>query len=210
MKLQRGVWQMITTRPSLPWQGTMAGFRQFSVDEYHQLIEIGILTEDDNLELLEGYVVHKMSRNPPHDGTIQLVEHGLKPALPSGWCLRLQSAITLSDSEPEPDGAVVRGNARTYLARHPGAVDIGLLIEVSDSTLPGDRLDKGRIYARASVPIYWIINLVDRQIEVYEDPTGPVPNPEYVRKTIYHLNDSIPLVLDGNTVAAFAVQDLLP
>jgi len=58
---------MIATAPALPWQGTMAGFRRFTVPEYHRLIEIGVLTEDDNLELLEGYLVHKMSRNPPHD-----------------------------------------------------------------------------------------------------------------------------------------------
>src|SRR5262245_41857157 len=62
---------MTTQTIQLPWQGTMAGFRRFSVAEYHKLIEIGILTEDDNLELLEGYLVHKMSRNPPHDATIQ-------------------------------------------------------------------------------------------------------------------------------------------
>src|ERR1700682_2916036 len=102
----------------LPILGPQAGFRRFSVDEYHRLIQIGILTEDDNLELIEGYLVHKMSRNPPHDGTLQLIQDVLPSVLPPGWCLREQSAITLRDSEPEPDGAVVRGNARTYLTRH--------------------------------------------------------------------------------------------
>jgi Uma2 family endonuclease len=201
---------MIATQPQLPLLGTMAGFRRFSVPEYHKLIEIGLLTEDDNLELIEGYLVNKMARNPPHDGTIQIQSRSLEMASPTGWCVRVQCAVTLPDSEPEPDLAVVRGNIRSYLTRHPDVSDIGTLIEVSDSTLLGDRADKGRIYARANVPIYWIANLVDHQIEVYELPSGPTAAPAYAKTTIYHVSDAIPLILDGATVATFVVQDLLP
>ena len=202
---------MIATHPpALPLLGTMAGFRRFSVPEYHKLIEIGVLTEDDNLELIEGYLVLKMARNPPHDGTIQSVSDTVHPVLPTGWCLRVQLAVTLSESEPEPDIAIVRGTKRSYFTRHPSASDVGLLIEVADSTLPGDRADKGRIYARANVPIYWIVNLVDQQIEVYENPTGPSASARYDKQTIYHPNDSIPLVLEGKTLAMFSVKDLLP
>ncbi len=201
---------MIATPPQLPLLGTQAGFRRFSVPEYHRLTEIGVLTEDDNLELIEGYLVLKMSRNPPHDGTIQLVSDTTGSALPAGWCVRIQSAVTLADSEPEPDIVVARGTKRTYLVCHPGPADIGTLIEVADSTLAGDRLDKGRIYARAKVPIYWIVNLIDRQIEVHEQPSGPTAAPAYAKVTTYRIGDQIPLVLDGNPVANFAVQDLLP
>lgn len=70
----------------------------------------------------------------------------------------------------------------------------------------GDRDDKGRIYARAMIPVYWIIN----QIEVHEQPSGPTAAPAYAKTTTYRLGDSIPLVLDGNAAATFAVQDLLP
>jgi hypothetical protein len=129
----------------LPLQGTMAGFRRFSVAEYHKLIEIGILTEDDNLELLEGYLVHRMSRNPPHDAMIQKVMKRLFRILPPDWDLRVRSAITLTTSEPEPDLAIVRGDENTYLTSHPSPADIGLAIEVADTTLAGDRIDKGRI-----------------------------------------------------------------
>lgn len=188
----------------------MAGFRRFSVPEYHRLTEIGVLTEDDNLELLEGYLVLKMAHNPPHDRTIQRWNRKLMPVLPSGWDLRIQSAVTLSESEPEPDIAIVRGDDSRYKTVHPGPTDIGTLIEVSDSTLLGDRADKGRIYARDNVSIYWIVNLVDRQIEVYEQPSGPTSAPSYAKTTTYRIGDSIPLVLDGVTVATFAVQDLLP
>jgi Uma2 family endonuclease len=116
----------------------------------------------------------------------------------------------LSDSEPEPDLAIVHGNVRSYLTRHPAAQDVGKIIEVADSTLPGDRLDKGRIYARAGLAIYWIINLVDRQIEVYENPSGPTPTPAYATHTIYHSADLVPLVLAGKVVTMIAVHDFLP
>src|SRR5207237_3370846 len=138
------------------------------------LLKIGVITEDDNLELLEGYLVEKMSRNPPHDGAIDLARDVLPRALPQGWWLRPQEGVTLPDSEPEPDIAIVRGNARTDLTRQPGPADIGVVMEVSDSSLDTDRDDKSRIYARAGLPIYWIINLVAGQIEVYEPPSGPI------------------------------------
>jgi Uma2 family endonuclease len=199
--------QLVTPLPLL---GAQAGFRRFSVPEYHKLIEIGVLTEDDNLELLEGYLVMKMARNPPHDGTIDLVKENLSPTLPAGWMLRIQEAITLNDSEPEPDIGVVRGNARTYVTRHPGPADIGLLIEVADSTLAGDRADKGRIYARAKIACYWIVNLLDRQVEVYTQPSGPAAAPAYGQQATFRAGDAVPLTLDGAALATVPVQDLLP
>jgi hypothetical protein len=125
------------------------------------LIQTGILTEGDAVELLEGYVVLKMPRNPPHDGAIQRLQRRLFRLLPAGWDMRIQSDVTLSDSEPEPDLAVARGDDTTYGARHPGPADVGLIVEVADSTLATDRTDKGRLYARAGVVIYWVVNLPD-------------------------------------------------
>lgn len=200
---------MATRAAHLPYQGTMAGFRRFSVAEYHRLIELGVLTEDDNLELLEGYLVHKMTRNPPHDAAIQKGTKRWLRLLPAGWDLRVQSAITLAESEPEPDFAIVRGDETAYLTRHPTATDLGLVIEVSDSTLPGDRDDKGRIYARAGIACYWIVNLVDRQVEVYTSPSGPVPDPRYGQRADYRPGDSVPLVLSTALVQVPA-HELLP
>lgn len=188
----------------------MAGFRRFTVDQYHRLIEDGHLTEDDDLELIEGYLVHKMARNAPHDIAIELADEQVRTRLPLGWRIRIQSAVTLPDSEPEPDIAIVRGAARSRSQRHPSSSDVGQLIEVSASTLDGDRADKCRIYARANIAIYWIINLVDRQIEVYSQPTGPTPAPAYANRQDYRSGDSVPLVLDGVTVGAIAVDDVMP
>jgi Uma2 family endonuclease len=188
----------------------MAGFRRFSVAEYHRLIDLGVLTEDDNLELLEGYLVHKMSRNPPHDAAIQKGMKRWLRVLPAGWDLRVQSAVTLAESEPEPDFAIVRGDENTYLTRHPTAADIGLVVEVSDSTLPGDRDDKGRIYARAAIPGYWIVNLTDRQVEVYTLPFGPGAAPKYAHRADFRPGAVIALTLGGSAQVQIGVSDLLP
>ena len=195
---------------NLPLLGTQAGFRRFTVDEYHRLTEIGILTEDDNLELLEGYLVLKMPRNPPHDGTLHKVYKRLLGVLPPGWDMRMQSAVTLGDSEPEPDIAVVREDPAGYSTRHPTAADIGLVIEVSDSTLAGDRADKSRIYARAGIPCYWIVNLVNHQVEVYTSPGGPAPAFAYARRQDHGIGDTVVFTLDGNAVAGIPVRELLP
>jgi Uma2 family endonuclease len=201
---------MTTQTAHLPFQGTTAGFRRFSVPEYHRLIELGILNEDDNLELLEGYLVHKMSRNAPHDAAIQQGTTKWIRVLTSDWNLRVQCAITLPESEPEPDFAIVRGDAKAYLTRHPTAADIGLVVEVSDSTLPGDRDDKGRIYARAGIPCYWIVNVNDRWIEVYTSPSGPVADPKFALRVDHRPGDSISLVLGNDAPILIAVQDILP
>ena len=183
---------------------------QISVQKYHEMIQKGVLTEDDNVELLEGWIVPKMSRNPEHDATIDMADAALRPLLPSGWRIRVQNAITTADSEPEPDLAVVEGDLRAFLARHPSPSDIGLVIESADSSLATDRLDKGRIYTRASIPFYWVINLVDRQVEVYSDPEPQARPPAYRVSQTFRHGQTVPLVLKGQTVAQVPVDGLLP
>lgn len=183
---------------------------RFSVEQYRRMTEAGILTRNDQVELLEGYVVFKMPRNPPHDGTIDAMDELLRPFVPAGWRLRCQLTLSLADSQPEPDFAVARGTAATYLHRHPTAADVGLVVEVADSSLDRDQAEKGRIYARAGVPVYWIINLVDRQVEVYTQPSGPSDAPAYGSLVTYAPGDAVPLVLDGVTVATVPAADLLP
>lgn len=185
--------------------------RRFTVEEYHRLIETGILQEGDPYELLNGWIVPKMTRNPPHDVALGLVEDEINRHLPPGWFRRGQSAMTASpDSEPEPDVAVVRGNRRDYGDRHPGPQDMGLVIEVADTSLRRDRGEKLRLYARTLVPIYWIVNLINSRVEVYAEPTGPAPTPRYQRRRNYGTDDSAPLVLDGVEVDRIPVRALLP
>lgn len=191
--------------PQLPYP-----IRKFTVNEYHRMIHTGILTEEDRVELLEGWIVPKMPHNPPQDNCIELGQEVLSAELPAGWKLRVQSAIELPDSEPEPDFAVVQGDARTRAGRHPGPQDIGLLIEVSDTSLDRDRNRKGPLYASAGIPIYWIINLIDSQVEVYTDPTGPGAAPGYRQRQDYLPGSDVPLIIAGQVVGQVAVSELLP
>ena len=204
--------QPATAVPSygLPLQGLLAGFKRFTVAEYQNLVRTGAVAEDDDLELIEGYLVYKMGHNPPHDGTLYAVQDILVGFAARGWVYRTQMAFTLPDSEPEPDLVVARGDRRTYFARHPGPADVGIVIEVADSSLAADRADKHRIYARAGVPEFWIVNIPDRQIEVYTDPRPTADPPVYAARRDYRAGDAVPVVLDGARVGAVAVADVLP
>ena len=193
-----------------PFKAPVAGFHRFTVKQYQTMIDDGVVTEDDNLELLEGYLVKKMSRNAPHDGGLDLLRDALSRLLPQNWWMRVQQGVALRDSVPEPDIAVVRGNARTYLKKHSAPTDVGVVMEVSDSSLDNDRDDKTRIYSRAGLPVYWIVNLVDRQVEVFEQPSGPTLDPSYSNNRVYHPGDSVPFILDGNAIGLILVDDLLP
>jgi Uma2 family endonuclease len=185
--------------------------RRFTVDEYHQMIQAGILGEDDNVELLEGWIVPQIGRGPAHDAMISVVVNVvLEARLPKGWVWRGRSGMTTADSEPEPDITVIRGCHRDYFGRHPGPADMALVIEVADSSLSRDRTLKGRIYAAAAVPVYWIINLVDGQVEVYTDPTGPDPAPVYRVRQDYRIGDFVPFVIDGRDLGPIPAQELLP
>ncbi|HUG94262.1 MAG TPA: Uma2 family endonuclease [Planctomycetaceae bacterium] len=183
---------------------------RFSVDQYHRMIAAGVFGPDDRAELLDGWVIPKMPHNPPHDATIQVAEDALRQALSTGWRVRVQLAMTTDDSEPEPDLAVVRGHVRSYSQRHARPADIGVVIEVADSTLLQDRSVKGPLYARARVAVYWIINLIDESVEVYSDPTGPSSAPVFRTQQTYGRGDSVPLVLDSAQIALIPVDDLLP
>jgi Uma2 family endonuclease len=190
--------------------GRDAAMATFSVARYQRMIEAGILTAEDKVELLENCVVLKMPRNPRHDSALQRILRPLLHALPAGWDLRIQSALTLADSQPEPDFAVVRGSAADYENAHPGAADVGLVIEVADSSLLRDQRDKTRIYARAGIPRYWIVNLVDQRIEVYAQPSGPAPVPAYGSFQTYQPGDTVPLVVGGSPAGTVPVANLLP
>jgi Uma2 family endonuclease len=174
------------------------------------MIQAGVFAHDERFELLEGWVVAKMSRNPPHDASMDLAREELAKRLPPGWRIRVQSAITTAESEPDPDLAIVPGTARTYVTRHPAPADVALLVEIAESSLPEDRRDKGRIYARAGIAVYWIINLVDLQVEVYTDPTGPSNAPQYGKRTDYVVGQSVPLNIAGESLEPVPVKDLLP
>ncbi len=183
---------------------------RFSVREYHDMIRAGILGEDDPVELLDGWLVPKMMKNPPHSAATDLVRYALEGIVPKGWYVRSQDAITLATSEPEPDAVVVRGDRRTYVDRHPGPEDVALVVEVADASLKRDRTSKKRLYAQAGIPSYWIVNLVEGRIEVYTDPSGPTGEPDYRQHRTYGKSEEVPLVVDRRELGRIAASAMLP
>ena len=151
-----------------------------------------------------------MSRDPIHDAALEMTDAVLRPRLPANWRIRIQSAVTTVESEPEPDLAIVRGSPRDHIERHPSPDELALVVEVSNSSLAEDRSVKARIYARAGIAVYWIVNLINMRIEVYSDPSGPDPAPAYRRRQEFVIGGSIPLTIGNATVEPVAVVDLLP
>lgn len=183
---------------------------RLSVAQYHEMIRAGILTADDPVELLAGWLVYKMPKNPPHRIATRLAEQALEAVVPAGWYVDAQEPITLNDSEPEPDAMIVRGDTRDYRDRHPGPQDVPLIVEVADSTLERDRGVKRMVYARAGIPVYWILNVLERVLEVYYDPSGAGEDADYRQRRVYELSDSVPVIIDGVEIGSVAVRDLLP
>ena len=182
---------------------------RFTVKQYHGMIEAGVLNGDDRCELLEGWIIAKMSQNPPYAATITRINRCLQRLVPDGWTVRSQCPVTLKDSEPEPDVAVARGSADAYDKHHPRPKEIVMLVEVADSSLISDRGIKGPMYARAGVPIYWIANLIDMCMEVYTEPKAGKA-PWYCSRRDYAVGESVPLVLNGHEIDRIPVRDLLP
>ena len=150
--------------------------RRWTRAEYARLIEAGILRGGEPVELLGGHLMVSEPQDSAHYTAIGLVEDALRAALGRGWLVRSQGPLALTDdSEPEPDVALTRGARRDYRDEHPSRP--ALVIEVAESSLALDREYKGSLYARAGIADYWILNLVDRVLEVYreprEDPAAP-------------------------------------
>lgn len=183
---------------------------RLSVQQYHQMIESGILTKNDPVELLEGWIVYKMPKNPPHRVATKLTRNTLESIVPPGWYVDGQEPITLEDSEPEPDVVVIRGDTRDYLDRHPSASDVAFIVEIADTTLERDRTFKKRLYARAGIPIYWILNLTEQQLEVYTNPTTTTEESTYQQEKYYSSSDQVSVVIGGQEVASLDIRSLLP
>ena len=172
--------------------------RRFSVAEYEQIGRAGILTEDDSVELLEGLIVEKTTKYPPHDSTIDILAELLWRLLPRGWFPRAQNVFVTSDSEPEPDLVVTRGRPQNYMKRHPVADDVALIIEVAESSILRDRR-KRKIYARAGVAQYWIFDLNSGHIEMYAEPNAAAS--EYQRMEVVTMATAVSFLLpEGGAV----------
>jgi Uma2 family endonuclease len=143
--------------------------------EYERLVDLGLL-RGDPVELIGGYLIVAEPQSSPHATAVGAAADALRGALPAGFIVRAQMPLALDDdSAPEPDLAVVPGRRADYVVAHPTRAV--LVIEVADSSLRFDREDKRSLYARAGVPEHWIVNLIDRVVEVHREPAPDPASP---------------------------------
>jgi Uma2 family endonuclease len=180
---------------------------RLTAEQYYQMIEAGVLAAADRVELWEGQLVEKMSKNRPHAIALGSLHHLLIPLVPAGWYVAQEEPIAIDDVRvPEPDLSVVRGSRRDYPQRPPTGRDVALAVEVSDTSLKKDLGTMMAVYAGQAIPVYWVVNLGARRIEVYAEPEGP----SYRSTRSYGPDDAVPVVLDGREVGRIAVRDVLP
>ena len=178
--------------------------------EYDRLIDRGFLDEDDPIELLDGLLLVKESQHSPHRTAVLLVAKAVERAFGDGWFVQTQSPIVVGDrSEPEPDVCVIAGSRRDYVDAHPTRP--ALVVEVAQS---GRRIARGRkalVYARGRIADYWIVNLVDRVLEVHRQPARPGPaRRRWGYAAIHTLQADANIAPLAAPSATIRVADLLP
>jgi Uma2 family endonuclease len=183
---------------------------RLSMEQYHAMIKAGILHSGDPVELIHGWLVHKVRKTPRHSFVTGSLYDIFRALNLNGWHFATHDPITMTDSEPEPDGSLIRSEFTDYGLRHPGPEEVALVVEAADGTLSRDQGIKKALYASARIPVYWIVNLEESQLEVYADPTGPAVEPDYRRQHVLGRADAVPVVIAGQEVARIPVRDLLP
>lgn len=177
--------------------------------EYERLVELGVFT-GERLELLDGLLVVREPQGSPHAAIVAQVGQVLGQAFGAGWHPRLHAPLALDDdSEPEPDVAIVAGEPRDYERAHPRTA--ALVVEVADSSLRLDRRLKSGLYARAGLPEYWIVNLVDGVVEVHRTPQ-PAADPAHgwVYRSVDVMGPPATVTPLAAPAARIPVADLLP
>jgi Uma2 family endonuclease len=197
----------ITRRPWSPaadWVPT--SLARLTVDQYEAMVESGVLTKHDRYVLINGYLVTKVTKNPPHVLATDNVRKSLERITSTGWWIRSEAPVRIPDyNEPEPDGSVARGPRSRYAKRHPGPADLALVVEVAESSVSDDR-KLVRIYGPAGIPVYWIVNLIAQQVEVHTVPHEG----GYRKRRVFTAGQSVPVVIDGVEVGRIAVAEILP
>ncbi len=174
------------------------------IDEFERVAD---LLKAERVELIDGFIVERGAMDPPHVLSSEKLRRKLDPLLSDGWFVREDKPVQVHRTyEPLPDIAVVAGEPDTYENRHLAPADVAIVIEISDSTLAKDRGEKQVNYARGGVNVYWIVNLIDRQVEVYTGPTAD----GYSSYIIFKPGQSVPVLIDGVEVGQIAVAEILP
>jgi hypothetical protein len=186
---------------------------RLSAADYFRMVDAEIIPHDRRVGLWEGRLYEKRAKNLPHAGAQNLVLAALMRVVPGDWCLWSESPILVDDfSATLPDLTIVRGTPNVYTRRGlvPKVGEIGLVVEVAESSLRKNLSETLQIYARAGLPLYWVLNLVARRVEVYSQPVVEGESARYASAESFEPGSDVPLVLDGHEVARIPVRDLLP
>lgn len=169
--------------------------KRFTFEEYHRLTEIGFFTEDDRVELIRGEIIQMAAKGTPHETCIRKLIRELGKLVGDRATVSCQSPIVVApNSEPEPDFSILQNRDDDYLDAHPVPSEVMLVIEIADSSLKYDQEEKSSLYAEAGIQHYWIFNLLDRQLEIYEDPYQTAQGRfSYRNKRVFLPNDTIAL-----------------
>ncbi len=180
---------------------------RLTLEQYEAMVDSGAFTGGDRFHLINGFLVAKMTQHDPHCTADELCAAALRGLVPSNWHVRSAKPVRLPDqiSKPEPDQSIARGTIRDFSSQSPGPTDIALIVEIADSSLTEDR-KLARIYGASGIPVYWIVNLVDRHVEVY---TSPYADGYHSRQDLV-AGQSLSVVLDGVEIGRIAVADVLP
>jgi len=182
---------------------------RLTAGQYFAMIDADIFPRESRVELWDGMVYEKMAKTRSHDISAAKFIETLMPIKPRGWYLCLEASVTLDARRvPLPDVMLVRGQPEDYHEANPTGRDVGLVAELSLSSLKDDTGPKLAGYARASVPQYWVADLLGGLLMVYRDPI-PAES-RYATVETYRHGDRVPLWLDGVEIARVAVSDLLP
>jgi Uma2 family endonuclease len=162
--------------------------RFFTVAEYHKMGEVGIISPNDRVELLDGEIIKMSPIGSLHAACTKRINKLIMPLIQDVAILGVQDPVEISDySEPEPDISVLKYREDFYASSHPKSSDILLIIEVADSTLESDRRDKLPKYARAGIAETWLVNLPKELIEVHTNPVKGI----YQNIRLYQRDDII-------------------
>ena len=184
---------------------------RLTVTQFEAMIGAGVFPEGLHVELLDGILVEKMTRYQPHTLTVGQLGDLLRRLVPAGWFVSEEKPLTLGRFwRPEPDIAIVRGRWSDYPRKPPGASDLALAAEVSDTSYAKDRGPKWRRYAATRIPVYWLIDVNGRRAEVFSEPSGRGRSASYRAVGTFGGDDEVPVVIDGREVGRVALRDVLP
>ena len=184
---------------------------RITVERYLKMIAAGVFGRGDRVFLWHGRLVEKMTKGRPHSFATLKLDDLLGRMVSADFHVELEQPMRSADDHlPEPDLMVIRGPLEDYRKRMPTPRDLSLIVEVADSSVSIDRGAVLRDYAAAAIPVYWLVNIPGRRVEVYTRPSGPAEAPIYADRTDYGVDAEVPVVLDGRDVGRVAVRDVMP